>query len=126
MRRTALVLLVLQGCNMPTTSTVLPEMVLEQFKHAQEQVARQYPDVGDPYTIEPLNFRWVEMAGLFECGDFKGVEGCFTANKRLVQYKAGSKGAVWHESGHAILYALGDTRWRCSFSGHEGNPICAH
>ncbi len=104
-------------------SEVIPEIVREQFESAQNQVARQYPDAGDPFSITPEQFLWEEKAGKFKCGETQMIQGCFRAPNRI-QYTIGSAGALWHESGHAILYALGDARWKCCFSGHEGYDEC--
>lgn len=114
----------LGGCaTVLSPSSTVPPQIAEYFEKAQAQVAFQYPDAGDPYSIEPTDFRWDEQPGTFKCGDVEGTQGCFSPPIRI-RYTRGRLGAVWHESGHAILYKLGDYRWRCSFSGHEDYPVC--
>lgn len=104
---------------------VTDPVIIGEFSKAQKQVAIQYPDAGDPFTVEVNDFRWKPVAEMFKCSkknDFLTC-GCFSPPE-TIKYCKESTGALWHESGHAILYQLGDHRWRCSFSGHENYPEC--
>jgi hypothetical protein len=102
--------------------------VPDEWRQAQEDVARLDPRVeGDPYTVSPSKFVIVTEDEPFYCGD-TGLQavllvyGCFRAEADYdadtgsvalgaIRYFPRKTGALRHEARHAILYALGDTRW---------------
>jgi len=118
-----LVMMILTSCvvSMFSPSGFTDPKVIKAFKQAQAQVAKQYPDAGDPYSVLVSGFRWTYRDGPFNCGSHMVTTGCFRAPNKVDWHQAG---ALYHESGHAILYALGDPRWRCSFSGHSSYKEC--
>jgi len=55
---------------------------------------------------EPLTLRGEPVGGYFDAG-----------RREVHFYRPLMDGAIQHEVGHAVLYVLADTRWRCAF--HE-------
>ena len=108
----------LMGCNNAFSPTPITDPLITQgFAEGQKIVAAMNP-VGDPFTVRADEFRWEKMAGRFTCGDVAGVQGCFTEPNR-VRYTAGALDVIGHEAGHAILFRLGDPRWRKCTGGHQ-------
>jgi hypothetical protein len=73
---------------------------------------------GDVFSVSTSRFTFVAHD---EPLSLKGepVGGYFDANTRSVHYyRPLMDGAIQHEAGHAILYVLRDSRWRCAF--HRG------
>jgi len=72
---------------------------------------------GDVFSLGRGRFRFV---GHREQLAVKGepVAGYFEPATRTVHYyEPFADGVIQHEAGHAILYVLGDPRWRCVFHG---------
>jgi len=92
-----------------------------EWQKAQGDLIRLEPAVeGDPYEVTIRAFRVEAEREPFYCGDtglhaVLLVYGCFRAEPEaesmgVIRYVPG-KGALRHEARHAILFALGDSRW---------------
>jgi hypothetical protein len=92
-----------------------------EWEKAQKDVLGLHPVVnGDPYEVS-MNAFWIRVEQEpFYCGEtglnaILLVYGCFRAEREeqrlgVIRYVPG-KGALRHEARHAILFALGDSRW---------------
>jgi len=92
-----------------------------EWQKAQGDLIGLQPAVnGDPYEVTMRAFRIESEREPFYCGEtglhaVLLVYGCFRAEPEaeslgVIRYVPG-KGALRHEARHAILFALGDTRW---------------
>lgn len=92
-----------------------------EWREAQGDLLRLQPAVdGNPYEVTMRAFRVETEREPFYCGEtglhaVLLVYGCFRAepeaeNFGVIRYVPG-KGALRHEARHAILFALGDSRW---------------
>jgi len=92
-----------------------------EWQEAQGDLVRLQPAVnGDPHEVTAHAFRIEAEREPFYCGEtglhaVLLVYGCFRAepegeNLGVIRYVPG-KGALRHEARHAILFALGDSRW---------------
>ncbi len=92
-----------------------------EWQEAQGDLLRLQPTVnGDPHEVTAQVFRIEAEREPFYCGEtglhaVLLVYGCFRAdpegeNLGVIRYVPG-KGALRHEARHAILFALGDSRW---------------
>jgi len=73
------------------------------------------PIGGDVFSVSPSRFSFVAHD---EPLSLRGepVGGYFDAATQSVHfYRPMMDGAIQHETGHAVLYALADLRWRCVF-----------
>jgi len=73
------------------------------------------PIGGDVFSVSPSRFSFVAHD---EPLSLRGepVGGYFDAATQSVHfYRPMMDGAIQHEAGHAVLYALADPRWRCVF-----------
>lgn len=76
------------------------------------------PIAGDVFLVEAFRFHWVSHSEPLELRG-EPVGGYFDPNSGTIHYyERLMDGAVQHEAGHAILYVLGDRRWRCVFHGN--------
>jgi hypothetical protein len=92
-----------------------------EWRQAQLDIAALDPAAeGDPYRVTPLDFVIETESDPFYCADF-GIHavllvwGCFRAEPEgesfgVIRYVP-REGALRHEARHAILFALGDSRW---------------
>ena len=95
-------------------SNNLDPVIREMWAIAQERLLEDLPDItGDPFSINAEDFRWELMGGMFKCGSTPETAGCFSYKKRRIRVWLERPGAVIHESKHAILFDLGDSRWQC-------------
>lgn len=122
------IIAVIGGCNRAPTSPTSPEEVRldslwREGQQALAQLGREWvaaggrPLAGDVFSLGPEHFRFVRHR---EPLAVKGepVAGYFDPATRTVHYQESlADGAIPHEAGHAILYVLGDPRWRCVFHG---------
>jgi len=92
-----------------------------EWRKAQGDLIGLQPAVdGNPYEVTTRAFRIEAERGPFYCGEtglhaVLLVYGCFRAEPEgeslgVIRYVPG-KGALRHEARHAILFALGDSRW---------------
>ncbi len=92
-----------------------------EWRKAQGDLIVLEPAVdGDPYEVTTRAFRIEAEREPFFCGEtglhaVLLVYGCFRAEPEgeslgVIRYVPG-KGALRHEARHAILFALGDSRW---------------
>ena len=92
-----------------------------EWGKAQTDLIRLEPAVdGDPFEVTMRAFRVEAEREPFYCGEtglhaVLLVYGCFRAEPEaeslgVIRYVPG-KGALRHEARHAILFALGDSRW---------------
>ena len=92
-----------------------------EWQEAQGDLIRLEPAVdGDPFEVTMHAFRIEAEREPFYCGEtglhaVLLVYGCFRAEPEaesmgVIRYVPG-KGALRHEARHAILFALGDSRW---------------
>jgi len=92
-----------------------------EWQEAQSDLIRLQPAVdGDPHEVTMRAFRVEAEREPFYCGDtglhaVLLVYGCFRAEPEgeslgVIRYVPG-KEALRHEARHAILFALGDSRW---------------
>ncbi|HXV64260.1 MAG TPA: hypothetical protein VEK15_26400 [Vicinamibacteria bacterium] len=93
----------------------------DEWLEAQEDLARLDPPAeGNPYDISPGHFEIATEEAPFFCGE-SGIHavllvyGCFrvapeSESLGVVRYVA-RPGVLRHEARHAILFALGDSRW---------------
>ena len=73
------------------------------------------PIGGDVFSVSPSRFSFVAHD---EPLSLRGepVGGYFDPSTQSVHfYRPMMDGAIQHEAGHAVLYALADPRWRCVF-----------
>ena len=73
------------------------------------------PIGGDVFSVSPFRFSFVAHD---EPLSLRGepVGGYFDPSTQSVHfYRPMMDGAIQHEAGHAVLYALADPRWRCVF-----------
>lgn len=117
---TALLVAILTGCSMPTTADVpippstIDPVVESWFVQAGEDLIQRDGFSADIiHSIGPEKFTFRAVDGKFDCGGVKQTAGCFSDSKRLIRYTIGHEYTVRHEAKHAILWALGDDRWRC-------------
>jgi hypothetical protein len=107
---------------------------VDEWREAQQDIARLDPPVeGDPYDVSPSRFVIVVEDEPFYCGE-TGLQsvllvyGCFRTDSGgsdgdgegegdggtaigAIRYFPRKTGALRHEARHAILFALGDSRW---------------
>lgn len=114
-------LVVAEACGGRISSRHALEGMASEWREAQHDVAQLDPAAaGDPYEIAPLHFVIKSESEPFFCGD-SGIHavllvwGCFRAEpdeERLgvIRYVP-KEGIFRHEARHAILFALGDSRW---------------
>lgn len=105
-------------------TTVVAELAADpdaEWQKAQSDLIGLQPAVdGDPFEVTMHAFRIESEREPFYCGEtglhaVLLVYGCFRAepeaeNLGVIRYVPG-KGALRHEARHAILFALGDSRW---------------
>jgi len=105
------------GCDAtPTRDTTIPDSFREQWAIGQE---RLQPYVGArAYLVYPEQFTFEKRDEPFQCGDIDGAWGCFWAPQGRIEWF--DVRVLAHESQHAILWKLGDSRWRCV----EHEPDC--
>jgi len=60
--------------------------------------------------------------GLFQTNAGQWVWGYFDPNRREIHYSTSTQQVVRHEAGHAIMWALDHSWWRCY--GHGDEPEC--
>jgi len=84
-------------------------MILAEWAIAQERVSKVNARGAN---VPPEIVRFEAMPGFFECGSVEQTAGCFSPSKGLVRYTLGHEYVLRHEGGHAILYHLGDSRWK--------------
>lgn len=63
------------------------------------------------YLVHSDQFRLKKRSGPFTCGSTKNAWGCFWAPQAVIEWY--DVRILEHESKHAILWKLGDRRWRC-------------
>lgn len=120
-----LVVCVLLGCAQTISRPPAPDSPpTGEWREAQQDIARLEPPVeGDPYEVQPSRFVIETEEEPFYCGNsglqaVLRVYGCFQAESEpdaealgVIRYYPEKTGALRHEARHAILFALGDTRW---------------
>jgi len=129
MRRFLLLgLLFLASCSRtqlsPSEPPPISETVRAEWVIAQEKVVT----LAGPRAsaICPEAFQWREHVGMFVCPPSSALkQGCFGPDAPggpRVDWDTTAPSIVRHESGHAILWALGDPRWDCFEHNDPGNP----
>lgn len=111
-----LVWALLSSCSVATTPTDLNPAIEAEWALAQQAVSTMRGDTA-AYGIWPTQFNWRESAGPFDCGGDL-ANGCFEANRRRITWNTQTPNVIRHEAGHAILWKLGDDRWRICTDGH--------
>jgi hypothetical protein len=121
----SLVLSLLACSGMPTSPTDLSEEEIARLwtvgqqwllnLNAQWTAAGEPPIPGDVRSVRYTRFFFISHSEpLFLDGEQVG--GYFEAGLKRIHYQeAMMQGAIPHEACHAILYELGDPRWRCVF-----------
>jgi len=116
-------LLLLIGCPLLPTSYDPLEQGIEpwmrsQWHTAQNELSQLVPIPHDPrrrrgvFDISIDRFTFRKEPDIFKCGPIT-TYGCFHPGGRLIRWWGGSPDVVKHEAKHAILWALGDSRWPC-------------
>jgi hypothetical protein len=96
----------LASCGLPTSADN-PEAAMF-WRMAQADVA---PLVGPAAYLVPMSlFKITIKHGTFKCGEVKEAVGCFETPSHIT---IDGWYVLRHEGAHAILYRLGDERWRC-------------
>lgn len=108
----ALAVVLALACPVHTSFESIPKVVYDEWAIAQ---ARLVPYVGDEfaYDVWPASFNWKEYPGPFECDGIEGSNGCFRWLRREIAWNILEPKVIRHEAQHAILWKLGDERWRC-------------
>jgi len=118
-------LLLLTGCPLLPTSHDPVDRGIEpwmrsQWHAAQNELSQLVPIPSDPrrrqgvfdVSIDQFTFR--KESFMFPCGPGPALTaGCFHTRVRLIRWWGGAPDVIKHEAKHAILWALGDSRWRC-------------
>jgi len=83
---------------------------LSQLKPPPWNAKRGRP--GDPFNVRIEEFTFEASSLAFSCAGYLETAGCFNP-PRHIQYWASYPEVIKHEAKHAILYRLGDPRWKC-------------
>jgi hypothetical protein len=109
-----------------SSSPQLSPLIYAEWAIAQRNLA---PYVGDrAQSVMPDIFVWSERPGKLPCppSDEPRFDGCFhpdAVGGPRIEWDRHAPSILHHESGHAILWALGDPRWDCY---EHGNPADAN
>ena len=118
----ALLITLAVGCREALTGPTDPPdpSVSSFFEQGRADLISRGVPSAQSARIEQFSFQAVE--GPFDCGDVRGTQGCFLTKGNIIRYGVGHEYVVRHEAKHAILHALGDSRWRCVEHTCLGTP----
>jgi hypothetical protein len=106
------------------SETTLPPIVYSGWTAAQRNL-ESYVGEG-ALGVSPENFRWIQRADLVPCPPDLAphYQGCFGPdNPAGPTIEWSHPGVITHESQHAILWALGDSRWVCVGHDDPDEPV---
>lgn len=101
------------GCDWlcPTCGDELPDARIgAEFRIAQVKVATEY-DRPAAWSVDVMSFVWRPVDGSFMCNGVS-ANGCYST-RGTIEYNLHMPEVIRHESGHAILHRLHDSRWKC-------------
>jgi hypothetical protein len=103
------------GPTKPLEDFIIREWGIAQMKLIEEGWADEFQIT----RVLPEQFDFRPRAGTFPCGDAYEANGCFSPPNNII-YNLDTPTVIRHEAGHAILYKLGDDRWKC----YEHSEAC--
>jgi hypothetical protein len=107
------------SCTNMTGPEIVPDWIKTEWSVTQEQLSAPEWVGSRAWSVQPESTKFTSHPGPFMCNGTM-ANGCFST-KEGIEYNERKRQVVRHEAGHAILYRLGDPRWRCV--GHTADCV---
>ena len=108
--RIALLVCCLSCYSIVAPDAVYTDVVNAEFAIAQVKVSAEYNPRARLVSVD--DFSWHDHDGPMMCGGV-WANGCFGTRPPRIEFNSRTPSVIRHESGHAILWKIGDDRWKC-------------